>query len=101
MFLVSGGGLPDTGILDSTEIFDTDLGSWKAGAALPNIKQHLRATTIDNRVLLFGITNIYFLAPTGAQEMLMIVCSFVCLFVLSRAVNLLHSGSNLQAISQE
>ena len=40
-----------------------------------------------------------FLAPTGAQEMLMCVRSFGS--SLSRAVNLHHSGSNLQAISQQ
>ena len=35
----------------------------------------------------------------GGQEMLMLVCLSVP--SLSRAVNLHHSGSNLQAISQE
>ena len=44
-----------------------------------------------------------FLAPTGAQEMLMYVQMFVRMFgsSLSIALNLHHSGSNLQAISQE
>ena len=40
-----------------------------------------------------------FLAPIGAQEMLMCGRSFVS--CLSRAVNLHHSGSNLKAISLE
>ena len=40
----------------------------------------------------------HFLAPTGAQEMLIFVRPFVS--CLSRALNLHHSGSDLQAISQ-
>ena len=40
-----------------------------------------------------------FLAPTGAQEVLLFVRSSGS--SLSRAVNLRHSGSNFQAISQE
>ena len=52
MFLVSGGYGDDW--LDSTEIFDPSLGSWRAGAALPSSREGLRVTTIDNRVLLFG-----------------------------------------------
>ena len=52
MLLVSGGYGSDT--LDSTEIFDPSLGSWRAGAALPIPMYDLRATNIDNRVLLFG-----------------------------------------------
>ena len=47
--------------------------------------------------------DIIFLAPIGAQEMLILVCALVCLcgLNLSRAVNFHHSGSNLQAISQD
>jgi hypothetical protein len=41
----------------------------------------------------------FYLAPTGAQEML--ICVRPSGPNLSRAVNLHHSGSNLQAISQE
>ena len=52
MFLVSGG--TSSAITDSTEIFDPDLGYWRAGAALPSPMRDLRATTIDNRVVLFG-----------------------------------------------
>ena len=52
MFLVSGGLGSDS--LDSTEIFDPSLGSWRAGAALPSPVYGLRATNIDSRVLLFG-----------------------------------------------
>ena len=55
MFLVSGGYDGNDGsYLDSTEIFDPSLGSWRAGAALPSPVYGLRATNIDNRVLLFG-----------------------------------------------
>ena len=52
MFLVSGGH--DGSDLDSTEIFDPSLRSWRAGAALPSHIVGLRATNLDNRVLLFG-----------------------------------------------
>ena len=42
--------------LDSTEIFDPDLGSWSAGAALPMKYgiNGLKSATIDNRVFIFG-----------------------------------------------
>ncbi len=54
-FLVSGGRIGDDN-LESTEIFDpADLGSWSAGAFLPSPRNDLRAITIDNRVLIFGI----------------------------------------------
>ena len=53
MLLVSG-GYDGSVNLDSTEIFDPSLGSWRAGAALPVPIYDLRATNIDNRVLLFG-----------------------------------------------
>ena len=44
--------------LDSTEIFDPDLGSWSAGAALPMKYgiNGLKSATIDNRVFIFGKT---------------------------------------------
>ena len=47
--------------------------------------------------------NVQILAPIGAQEMLIFVCSFVRSFGsnLSRALNLHLSSSNLQAISQQ
>ena len=54
MFLVSGGYDESDNFLDSTEIFDPSLGSWRAGAALPSPVYDLRATNLDNRVLLFG-----------------------------------------------
>ena len=56
ILLVSGGTTTGHGSsVDSTEIFDPSLGSWKAGAALPSPFYGLSAATIDNRVLLFGI----------------------------------------------
>ena len=59
MFLVSGGYNPGSGgyYLDSTEIFDAELGSanWRAVAALPSPRVGPTAVNIDNRVLIFGI----------------------------------------------
>ena len=56
ILFVSGGFTHrSNNLLDSTEIFDPSLGSWKAGAALPSPRRKLQVTTIDNRVLLFGI----------------------------------------------
>ena len=57
IILVSG-GITGSSPVDSTEIFDPSLGSWKAGAALPSPRRKLQVTTIDNRVLLFGINNL-------------------------------------------
>ena len=54
MLLVSGGYDESDKWLDSTEIFDPSLGSWRAGAALPSPVYGLRAANIENRVLLFG-----------------------------------------------
>ena len=58
MFLVTGGWsrVGDTGDkIDSTEIYDPDLGSWRGGAALPSKREGLMAVSIDGRVLFFGI----------------------------------------------
>ena len=57
MFYVSG-GYDGSGKLDSTEIFDPSLRSWRPGAALPSPVYGLKATNMDNRVLLFG--NLHF-----------------------------------------
>ena len=59
MFLVTGGvgtaadqsPLP----LDSTEIYDPDVGSWRARTPLPIPMNGLKAVTIANMVLIFGI----------------------------------------------
>ena len=53
IFLVSGGYT--IVYLDSSEIFDPDLRIWRAGAALPSPMTGLRATNIDDRVLILGI----------------------------------------------
>ena len=66
MFFVTG-GQTESDLLDSTEIYDPDLGSWAPGAALSSPMIHLRATTIDNRVLLFG--NVYFLSVFLCDEL--------------------------------
>ena len=55
MFLVTGGRSGGTVMLDSTEIYDPDLGSWRAGAALPSLTERMQAASIGNRVLIFGI----------------------------------------------
>ena len=56
MFLVTGGRTKnsDSGLV-STEIYDPDTGSWRAGAALPSPLQNQQAITIANRILIFGI----------------------------------------------
>ena len=54
MFLVTSGYDGDD-YIDSTEIFDPDHESWRAGAALPSPMSDLQAATIDNRILTFGI----------------------------------------------
>ena len=46
MFLVSGGNDGDGSELDSSEIFDPSLGSWRAGAVLPSPRDSLRANLI-------------------------------------------------------
>ena len=55
ILLVSGGSDDRSDYLDSTEIFDPSLGSWRAGAALPSPRSSLTAATIANRILLLGI----------------------------------------------
>ena len=56
MFLVAGGKDDGGDRLDSTEIFDTLVGSWTAsGAKLPRPVSGIRAEIInDSSVLLFG-----------------------------------------------
>ena len=51
-----GGNAPDLGHLDSVEKYDPIMGSWTTTAAkLPKPTEGLRATNIDDRVLIFGI----------------------------------------------
>ena len=53
-----GGASGDSSIgvnLDTSEVYDSDLGSWvTSGAKLPQPMNMLRATNIDGRVLIFG-----------------------------------------------
>ena len=56
MFLVIGGVDENWNTLESTEVYDPSVGSWVvAGAKLPRPMYGLRATNIDDRVLIFGI----------------------------------------------
>ena len=54
MFLVTG-GYDGFGTLDSTEIYDPDLGSWNVAAALPGPLSSHKSVTTNNRILLVGI----------------------------------------------
>ena len=66
MLLVTG-GFAGSYFLDSTEVFDPSVGSWATKAKLPQPLEGLRATNINDRVLIFGIVGIIFLAPTGVR----------------------------------
>ena len=56
VFLVTGGFVENGDFLDSTEVYDPSVGTWvEAGAKLPRPMYGLRATNIDDRVLIFGI----------------------------------------------
>ena len=49
------GGLDGMSLLDSTELYDSVAGSWTTvGAKLPSPTRWLRATNINNKVLIFG-----------------------------------------------
>ena len=53
--MVMGGNTERSVTLDSTETYDTDGGGWvTSGAKLPQPMYGLRATNIDDRVLIFG-----------------------------------------------
>ena len=52
--LLVSGGYDGGSYLDSTELFDANVGVWITGAALPNPMDGLRAANIDDRVLIFG-----------------------------------------------
>ena len=50
-----GGMGSNNGYLDSVEYFHPDDGSWQTSAAkLPSPAMNLRATNIDDRILIFG-----------------------------------------------
>ena len=53
--MVTGGYQSDGGYIDTSEVYDSDLGSWViSGAKLPQPMSGLRATNIDGQVLIFG-----------------------------------------------
>ena len=57
MYLVIG-GLIDYDLLDTTETFDPMVGSWATSdAKLPQPLEGMKAASINNRVLIFGIDN--------------------------------------------
>ena len=53
MFIVFGGST-ESDVTNSAEIFDPNLGSWRAGTDLPRWMRLNCAINIDNRVLIFG-----------------------------------------------
>ena len=53
--MVTGGSSDDVGYVDTTEVYDSNLGIWvTSGAKLPRPMVGLRATNIDGCVLIFG-----------------------------------------------
>ena len=56
ILLVTGGTQDGLTLTDSTEIYNIGIGSWNiAEAKLPRPMDGLRATNIDDMVLIFGI----------------------------------------------
>ena len=60
MFLVTG-GWDGAEILDSTELYDPSIGSWANGAKLPQPVSGLKAININDRVLIFGNNNYFYM----------------------------------------
>ena len=53
--MVTGGYQSDGGYIDTSEVYDSDLGSWVISEAkLPQPMSGLRATNFDGHVLIFG-----------------------------------------------
>ena len=54
--MVIGGQSDSPGsIIDNTEVYDSDMGSWViSGAKLPQSMNGVKATNIDGRVVIFG-----------------------------------------------
>ena len=59
MYLVIGGLIDSVpNMLDTTETFDPMVGSWATSdAKLPQPLEGMKAASINNRVLIFGIDN--------------------------------------------
>ena len=73
MFLVSGGY--GGSFVDSTEIFDPEVGNWRAGARLPNKMYTLRAANINGQILIFGINILYLLTYRVNDQQLKLIAS--------------------------
>ena len=72
MILVAGGFEWLGSRLDSTELYDSVAGTWTtAGAKLPSPLNGLRATNINNKVLIFGI-NISFVIQRYNQGLIIV-----------------------------
>ena len=54
MYIVTGGLATGVWNLDLTEIYNKSLESWEDGAPLPSQRYGLKATNIDDQVLIFG-----------------------------------------------
>ena len=53
--MVTGGYQSNGGYIDTSEVYDSNLGNWAiSGAKLPQPMAGLRATNIDGHVLIFG-----------------------------------------------
>ena len=65
------GGFND-GSLDSTELYDPNTERWRMSVPLPSASDRLRASTVDNRVLLFGETT------NNMNYLSLLIISMVC-----------------------
>ena len=55
------GGFDGWGYLDSAELYNSTVGSWAmAGARLPTAMDGLKATNIDDKILIFGIFILFY-----------------------------------------
>ena len=54
VFLVTGGWDENFYNLDSTEVYNPNVGSWTVGTSLPKPLIQLSATNIEGRVFIFG-----------------------------------------------
>ena len=59
VFLVTGGVLESFLSSDSTELLVQGATSWISSGPLPSPRQILRATTMDNKILVTGTYSIY------------------------------------------
>ena len=57
VLLVTGGRGGDSGELDSTELLLPSASSWMYTAALPSPRASLKGATLDNKVIMTGISS--------------------------------------------